>query len=149
MSRNPILLASLSLLILLFAVPALPQEIEETPLKWKQVALGDGEALYVELCAACHGVDARGDGPAAPALAKPVPDLTRLAASHDGTFPAEEVEQAITGQRRIVVHGTVDMPVWGQRFQEVRPDLKPSHREGFARLRIHHLVTYLESIQVE
>ena len=32
-------------------------------------------------------VGGKGDGPAAPAMTKPVPDLTVLAAKNDGTYP--------------------------------------------------------------
>lgn len=34
-----------------------------------------GKAHYEKLCISCHGDTARGDGPAAAALVKPVPDL--------------------------------------------------------------------------
>ena len=29
---------------------------------WQQAALTDGEELFQELCAACHGVSGKGDG---------------------------------------------------------------------------------------
>jgi len=38
--------------------------VKEAPLTWQQAALTDGEELYVELCAVCHGNGAKGDGPA-------------------------------------------------------------------------------------
>lgn len=122
-------------------------KIKREPLTWHQVALNDGEQLYLELCAACHGEGAMGDGPAAVALKKPVPDLTVLAAKNDGVFPREEVEDTITGKTRYVAHGTVDMPIWGAAFEGVRPDWKPFRRAALARQRIHNLTEYLATIQ--
>jgi mono/diheme cytochrome c family protein len=124
-------------------------EIKEAPVTWKQVALGDGKDLYTELCAVCHGVDGTGNGPAVPALSTPVPDLTKLALGKEGEFPVEEVRKVITGETAVVAHGTREMPVWGRVLQEVRPDLKQTHRQGFARLRIYNLTAYLETLQVE
>lgn len=121
--------------------------VEEAPLTWRQVANSDGEVLYDELCAVCHGTSGNGDGPAASALKKMVPDLTTLSARNDGMFPREAVEKAITGETRVVSHGTVDMPVWGKLFSEVRPDRKPYQREVLGRQRIYNLTSYLESIQ--
>ena len=37
-------------------------EIKEAPLTWQQAALTDGEELFLELCASCHGVSGKGDG---------------------------------------------------------------------------------------
>jgi mono/diheme cytochrome c family protein len=38
--------------------------------------LGNGQRLYAERCAMCHGVEARGDGPLARKSHPPTPDLT-------------------------------------------------------------------------
>jgi mono/diheme cytochrome c family protein len=40
----------------------------------------EGRENFTAYCAVCHGVDGRGNGPAAPAMKVPVPDLTTLAA---------------------------------------------------------------------
>lgn len=133
-----------------FALTAVGQvEVKEAPMTWKQAALTDGEELYLELCAVCHGTSGKGDGPAAPALAKPVMDLTLLAANNDGVFPARQVEDSITGEERVVAHGTMDMPVWGQRFEELRPDWKQHRRKALARQRIINLTLHIESLQAE
>jgi mono/diheme cytochrome c family protein len=124
-------------------------EIKQAPLTWKQVALADGEELYVELCAVCHGRGGMGDGSAASALTKTVPDLTRLAAKNDGTFPRQEVEDSIAGKSRVLSHGTIDMPIWGQVFEGARPNWKPFRQKALARQRIYNLTEYLATIQVE
>ena len=40
------------------------------------VAATDGEELYRNYCAVCHGAEGRGDGPAASSFDPPPPDLT-------------------------------------------------------------------------
>ena len=45
---------------------------------------GTGSGLFTNYCASCHGVDARGDGPAAASLRVPPTDLTRLARANRG-----------------------------------------------------------------
>jgi len=151
MKRLPMVLAGIAAaaLVLVLAVDAVPQgEVKEAPVTWRQVTEGDGQTLYVELCAACHGADGAGAGPAAPALAKPVPDLTRLALANGGVFPGDEVKRTISGERSIAAHGSLEMPIWGKVFRDVRPDKKMAQRESLAQARIADLTRYLESIQV-
>jgi len=145
------LIALLAIIILItFASPAIAQvEIKEAPLTWQQAALTDGEELFHELCAACHGVSGKGDGPAASAMAKPVTNLTVLSSNNDGVFPFKQVEKSITGESQVVAHGTIDMPVWGQRFEELRPDWKQFRRKALARQRIYNLTLHIESLQAE
>lgn len=145
------LITLLAIIVLItFASPTIGQvEIKEAPLTWQQAALTDGEELFHELCAACHGVSGTGDGPAASAMAKPVSNLTILTASNDGVFPFKQVEKSITGKSQIVAHGTIDMPVWGQRFEELRPDWKQFRRKALARQRIYNLTLHIESLQAE
>jgi mono/diheme cytochrome c family protein len=101
----------------------------------------EGPANYAAYCAVCHGAEGRGDGPAAPAMKMPVPDLTTLAQRNDGKFNALAVEQTIRSAGRVAsrAHGIDDMPIWGEVFRG----------EGTQRttLRIGNLVKYLESIQ--
>ena len=58
--------------------------IKQVPLTYKDIALKDGHEMYDQLCAVCHGVTGMGDGPAAPALSSPVPDLTQFGAGTGG-----------------------------------------------------------------
>ena len=150
MKRLPLILAALAAVFLVLAVQADQHvKVEKAPLTWTQAALGDGEDLYRQTCATCHGLDGKGGGPAAEALKMPVPDLTRLAADNDGVFPTASVHESITGEAKIAVHGSMEMPIWGKAFEDVRPDLKPGQRWAFARMRIAALTAYIETLQAE
>src|SRR4051794_11199101 len=99
---------------LIFAVacviaPAQTTKIKEVPVKLSGTT--DGSQLYREHCAVCHGVDAKGAGPAAPALKKAPTDLTTISKRNGGKYPALAVQQKIKGGE-IMEHGTVDMPIW-------------------------------------
>lgn len=101
-----------------------------------------GQELYKVYCASCHGTDARGNGPVAPALKARVSDLTLLSKTHGGKFPLLRVEQAIDGEEGIpAVHGTREMPVYYELFEGIRRDT------AFVAQRIGLLTSYIESLQ--
>jgi mono/diheme cytochrome c family protein len=104
-----------------------------------------GSEHFVRYCAACHGSDGRGAGPAAAALKTAPADLTRIAARRGGEFPAGEIARFIDGRFAVAAHGTREMPVWGERFGERVPEAGVS--EEIVRGRILVLVEYLKSIQ--
>jgi mono/diheme cytochrome c family protein len=85
------------------------------PLAPRAVA-ASGKQTYVQYCASCHGIDARGDGPAASMLKTPPSDLTTLAQRHGGKFPHKYVFDALRFGTRFVAHGSSDMPIWGPIF---------------------------------
>ena len=99
-----------------------------------------GQAEFLNSCAACHGTDGHGDGPMAEVLNTPPADLTRIAARRDGVFPAKEIYRIIDGRKEVRVHGTSDMPVWGDIFKRGWPPKE-------TREKIQNLVAYLESLQ--
>ena len=76
-----------------------------------------GKAAYDKYCASCHGVDGKGQGPAAASLKNPLPDLTQLAKSNNGDFPTMRVLQSIDGTLHLAGHGSREMPVWGEQLQ--------------------------------
>jgi mono/diheme cytochrome c family protein len=108
-------------------------------------AAESGADLFLENCAACHGVYAEGDGPAISALAVPVPDLTTLASRHGGTYPAELVRAVVDGRSEQAAHGSRSMPIWGNEFWLEAGADDYANREVAAR--IQALVEYLESVQ--
>lgn len=100
-----------------------------------------GPEMFRTWCASCHGVTARGDGPAAPALKSPVPDLTTVSARNGGKFPEVHLLNVIKGNPDMSAHGSRDMPVWGTIFHNM------SNGEGEEALRLRNLVRYIESLQ--
>jgi mono/diheme cytochrome c family protein len=103
----------------------------------------EGKDSFAGYCAACHGATGKGNGPAAPALKMPVPDLTTLAQRNGGTFNAMGIERQITGiDKATPAHGDLTMPIWG-------PIFKSTGGDQTAALRAKNLVDYLKSIQVK
>ncbi|HVH26120.1 MAG TPA: cytochrome c [Vicinamibacterales bacterium] len=95
-------------------------------------AIEQGKDIYRQYCAACHGEQGTGNGPAASSFKTRPTDLTRLAA-RTGKFSAAEVEAVIKGvdepnparpaapdHEPIPAHGSYAMPVWGPYFTAVR-----------------------------
>jgi mono/diheme cytochrome c family protein len=101
-----------------------------------------GADLFRAYCASCHGIDAKGNGPAARALKAKVADLTVLAKNDRGTFPDARVRKVIMGDEVIAAHGSREMPIWGPIFHQIEEDVDRGN------VRLENLVKYLESIQV-
>jgi|GEM_PF-2935581 hypothetical protein len=59
------------------------------------VAAATGKQLFYTYCAACHGKDARGNGPMASFSAVAVPDLTLLRRRYHGDIPYGEVWRSL------------------------------------------------------
>jgi mono/diheme cytochrome c family protein len=100
-----------------------------------------GSDLFQAYCASCHGLDARGTGPAAFALKTKVPDLTVLTRDHRGEFPGAYVRDVILGGSIFPSHGSLEMPIWGPIFHHVERDM------DWGEVRVSNLVDYLRSIQ--
>jgi mono/diheme cytochrome c family protein len=101
-----------------------------------------GREMYASYCAACHGTDAKGNGPAASALKTPPADLATLTKNNGGKFPSLKVSTAIRGDANVVAHGTKEMPVWGSLFRDMSQG-----DEGEVQQRINNLTKYIESLQ--
>ena len=100
-----------------------------------------GSDLFQAYCASCHGIDAKGRGPVAPALKARVPDLTLLSRRNRGRFPEAHVREAISGGQIVAAHGSREMPIWGPIFHQVEGD------QDWGNVRLENLVKYLASIQ--
>jgi mono/diheme cytochrome c family protein len=116
--------------------------IKKVPMK--QTSPTSGKEMYTEYCAACHGADAKGDGPAAPALKAPPADLTTLAKRSDGKYPRDRVANLLRSGAGVAAHGSSDMPTWGPLFKS----LDPQH-DITVQQRIKNLNDYLESLQAK
>lgn len=117
------------------AAPGLAQEAEE------------GARLYLQHCATCHGLEAEGDGPMAPALILQPPNLTALSAANDGVFPTTRVAMRIDGRDPLVAHGS-PMPVYGDYFSGVDTPIKvETGQPMMTSAPVADLIAFLETIQ--
>jgi mono/diheme cytochrome c family protein len=128
---------TLSIIVAIFGVAWAPQRAG--PPKGRLIASIQGPALYKAYCEACHGPEAKGNGPAASTLKFPPADLTRISARNGGTFPLMRIERIISGEEERRGHGA--MPAWGPVFSEVDRD------QDLGRVRIDNLARYLRDIQ--
>ena len=115
---------------------------QKKKLKKEPIASSQSESggqLYKNYCAACHGVEGKGDGQVARFLKGPPADLSVLAQHNNGTYPADRVAATLRNGTDIGVHGTSDMPIWGPVFQ--------SRVENVAQTRIRKLTEFVESLQ--
>jgi mono/diheme cytochrome c family protein len=101
----------------------------------------EGQALYGNYCAVCHGDDGKGGGPMAKVLRSAPPDLTHIWMRNGGKFPLERVRKIISGETEVGSHGTREMPLWGPIFAQNAWD------QDIGQTRILNLARYLEKIQ--
>ncbi|WP_324754497.1 cytochrome c [Roseovarius sp. Pro17] len=123
------------LLAAIFGLPAMAQDPSE------------GERVFQNRCAMCHGPDANGAGPMAPVLLLQPVDLTHLRRDNDGEFPLQRVIWRIDGRDPLVSHGS-PMPVYGDFFEGRDVSLKTSSGQPIVTSQpIVDLVAWLQSIQ--
>jgi mono/diheme cytochrome c family protein len=102
-----------------------------------------GQEMFKTYCAACHGLEGKGNGPAGPALKKQPANLTELTQRNNGKFPELKVYDTIKGDLDMPAHGSRDMPVWGSLFSSI------SHGSpGEVQMRISNLTDYIKTLQV-
>jgi mono/diheme cytochrome c family protein len=103
-----------------------------------------GKQMYVNYCAPCHGVDGRGNGPAATALKNLPSDLTVLSRNNNGKFPDAHIVAVLQNGTAISAHGSAGMPVWGPILGKMNQTNSQDRM-----LRISNLSHFLESMQVK
>ena len=119
-----------------------------------------GKMEYQSSCAACHGIDGKGNGPVGQDLKTHPSDLTGLAKKNNGVFPYNAVYEIIDGRNSsITSHGTPEMPIWGYRFAppeafrlkkaDEYTYFPPDPPELVIRSRILAVIDYLNRIQVK
>lgn len=128
------------------AVMALALGLVATAGRAEDVA--EGEALFLDRCAACHGIEARGNGPMAPVLTIQPTDLTQLAAGNGGVFPLERAARRIDGSDPLVAHGS-PMPVFGDFLDNADhvAVILPSGQPMMVPRAMADLLAWLQSIQ--
>jgi mono/diheme cytochrome c family protein len=115
------------------------KEIKHVPIKPTSAA--SGKEMYEAYCAVCHGIDGKGNGPAAEALKVPPTDLTVLAEKDGGKYPAMKVAAIIRGEEVLAAHGSKEMPIWGRLFWSM------SGHEAEVQQRVANLNDYVGSLQ--
>ncbi|MFZ0393336.1 MAG: cytochrome c [Terracidiphilus sp.] len=104
----------------------------------------DGKLMYQSYCAPCHGVDGRGNGPAAIAMKTQPVDLTQLARMNHGNYPESHIASVLQFGTALPSHGSAAMPIWGHLFDRI----DPTQSQDTA-LRVGNLTRYLETMQVK
>jgi mono/diheme cytochrome c family protein len=103
-----------------------------------------GKVMFTSYCAPCHGIDGKGNGPAAPALKTPASDLTVLSRNNHGKFPDTHIVSILQFGMEMRAHGSAQMPVWGPILGKMN-QTNPQEKQ----LRISNLSRYLETLQVK
>jgi mono/diheme cytochrome c family protein len=146
MLKNGMIL--LGTLLVAFSI-CLAQDKTDTKPVVKKTTIQDTSAasgidMYKQYCAACHGTDGKGNGPAASAMKTPPTDLTQLAKKHDGKYPANMVAGVLKFGGGPASHGSADMPVWGPLLQSL-----DKYHDAVVQQRISNLVNYVQTLQVK
>jgi len=115
--------------------------VKQAPVK--SISDVSGAATFKEYCTACHGLQGKGNGPAASALKAAPADLSEISKRAGGKFPFSRVKAQIAGDDVIAAHGSRDMPTWGPLFKAADAS------SSIAELRLTNLVKYLEEMQTK
>lgn len=122
-------------------LPAQDQKIiKKVPVS--PTSASSGKEMFQAYCAACHGLDGKGDGPAASAFKKAPRDLTKLAQDNGGKYP-EAMVHATLKMSEGTVHGSKVMPVWGPVLSSA------SSSQAEVEQRITNLVRYIRTLQAK
>jgi len=116
-----------------------------------------GQQEFYKNCAVCHGVGGKGDGPFAEFLREKPKSLTLISERNGGMFPVQKIYDTIAGTKGVRAHGSLEMPIWGERYMTAAAD-DPSpynygaygsqkHYEEAVRGRILDLIMFLANIQ--
>jgi mono/diheme cytochrome c family protein len=132
------------MLVLAGVVVATAQETKVKHEAAPMTSPASGKEMFMSYCAACHGKDATGNGPAAASLKSLPADLTGLAKRNGGKYPSDKVTSILRGQTSLVPHGDQEMPVWGPVFWKMG-----GGHEELVQQRIANLNRYIESLQAK
>ncbi len=140
MNRN---LALKALLIGILGAAGIVQAQNVKKVAPKPTVAVAGKDLFRQYCAACHGADGKGGGPAAVAMKSAPSDLTGISRRNGGRFPEERMLRMLHGEDQVTAHGSGEMPVWGTVFVNNTSNLE------MAQSRVHALLGFLEDLQAK
>lgn len=127
----------------IFGIAQTNTQIKQVPIT--RTSPASGKQMYMDYCVVCHGVDGRGNGPAAVALKDQPTDLTQLASKNGGKFPDTYVYSVLQFGVETPAHGTKDMPVWGHALRSLGSTSPTA--DMLAQQRIANLTSYLKTLQ--
>ncbi len=107
--------------------------------------INEGRQLYLDHCAACHGVKGDGHGPLEHELAAPPADLRLLSRKYGNPLPEDQIARFMDGRADVKAHGPRDMPVWGEEMWQYPEGSGNPNQVSDSVGRIIH---YLQSIQI-
>ena len=107
--------------------------------------IDEGQKLYVQHCAACHGIRGDGHGPLEPELAKPPPDLRLLSNKYGKPLPEDQIARFLDGRADVKAHGPRDMPVWGEEIWQFPEGTGNPNQVSDS---VADIIHYLNSIQI-
>jgi mono/diheme cytochrome c family protein len=110
----------------------------------QQTSAASGKEMYTEYCAACHGTNGKGTGPAASSMKAAPTDLTQLAKKNAGIYPANHIAAVLKFGSEPGAHGSADMPVWGPLFKSL-----DKFHDATVQQRVSNLVAYIETLQAK
>lgn len=148
-SVNPstFLFAVLAAIALVFIAGAQEKTVSVRTIPIAYTDPASGSEMYAVYCAVCHGATGKGNGPAASVFKKPLTNLTMLAKSSNGNYPAEHVRAVLKFGTSVPAHGNIQMPVWNTLFRSLNTTEEPA--DTATKVRMHNLVEYIQSIQAK
>lgn len=126
-----------------FGIAQTTTQIQKVPIS--PTSANSGKQMYNSYCATCHGLDGKGNGPAAMELKQQPTDLTALSRNNGGKFPDAHVYSVLQFGVETPAHGSKEMPVWGPALRSL------TNGSSAARMveqqRISNLTNYLRTLQ--
>jgi mono/diheme cytochrome c family protein len=112
----------------------------------KPTQVTDGKQMFESYCAACHGLDGRGNGPTAGALKVAPANLAQLSKNNKGVYPETRIVAVLKFGTENPAHGSKAMPVWGPTLRTMDGRQGGDEKQL---LRISNLVKYVATLQAK
>ncbi len=138
------LLLTTAAILLALGMGYADQSRTKIPIPVNKTSPTSGKQMYSSYCAPCHGVDGRGQGPAAAALKAHPTDLTVLSRNNHGKFPDTHIVSVMQFGSEVQAHGSAEMPVWGP----ILGRMNASNTQD-KQLRVSNLSRFIETMQAK